>query len=206
MVIQQLPSFDPNPSLKTALRFLKKAGIKDFALIGRVATWVFLPIDRHQFTKDVDLAVLTADIDKIEKALKNNGLDVYQLPIGGVAVRETEFVADFIDRRLDDLDRLFREAIAYARRDVKILGEIVPVVSLNHLITMKLVSGEPKDDLDVKSLLMVKDINYDDLRPLVKRHLGAATANRLDVFAREVGLLRLRGSYEEWSVPVMTPF
>ncbi len=196
MVIQQFPSFDPNPSLKAALRLLKKAGIQDFALIGRVATWVFLPVDRHQFTKDVDLAVLTADIDKIEKALKRKGFKVYQLSIGGVAVREAELVMDFIDRRLDGLDRLFGESIAYARRDVEIFGEIVPVVSLNYLITMKLVTGEPKDDLDAKSLLMVKDINYDDLRQLVKRHLGAATANRLDVFAREAGLLLPRGSYK----------
>lgn len=60
---------------------------------------------------------------------------------------------------------------------------------------MKLVSGEPKDDLDAKSLLMVEGLHYDALRPLVKRHLGPATANRLDVFAREVGILPPKGSY-----------
>ena len=197
MVIHQIPTFDPNPSLKAALNFLRETGIQNFALIGRVATWVFLPTDRQQFTKDVDLAILTSDTAKIEEALKHKGLKTYPLPIGGVAVRESDLIVDFIDRRLDGLDFLFRKAIEYARRDVEIFGEIVPVVSLPYLIAMKLVSGETKDDQDAKSLLMVEELKYDDLRPLVKLHLGTGTANRLDVFAREVGLLPPKGSYKK---------
>ena len=38
-----------------------------------------------------------------------------------VAVREPEWTVDFIDRRLDGLDLLFREAIECARRDVEFL-------------------------------------------------------------------------------------
>ncbi len=197
MVLQQIPSFDPNPSLKTALGILQNAGVKDFALIGRVATWLYLPADRHQFTKDVDLAVLTTDSGKIESALKRKGFKVYQLPIGGVAVRESDFAVDFIDRRLDNFDPLFREAILNAERNVEVLGEIIPVVRLNYLIALKLVSGEPKDDLDAKLLLKVKGINYDDLRQLISKYLGRGTANRLDVFAQEVGLLPPKGSYSE---------
>ncbi len=83
MVIKQIPSFDPNPSLKAAHDLLQEIGIENFALIGRVATWVFLPTDRQQFTKDVDLAVLTGDLTKIEEALKQKGLKTYPLPIGG---------------------------------------------------------------------------------------------------------------------------
>ena len=181
MVIEQIPSFDPNPSLKAALDFLKETGIQNFALIARIATWVFLPTDRQQFTKDVDLVVLKKDSAKIEETLKQKGLKIHILPIGGVAVRESDLIVDFIDRRLDGLDLLFREAIENARKDVEIFGEIVPVVSLPYLITMKLVSGETKDDQDAKSLLMIEGIKYDDLRSLVKRHLGAGTANRLDV-------------------------
>lgn len=195
MELRQIPSFDPNPSLKAALCFLREADVVNFALIGRVATWVYLPSDRQQFTKDVDLAVLTTDISKIENVLTQRGLKVYRLPIGGVAVREPELVLDFIDRHQDGFDRLFKEAIDEARRDVTIFGEIIPVVNLNYLIAMKLVSGEPKDDLDVKSLLLVKDLNYAELRELVKHQLGKATANRLDVFAREVGLLPPKGVY-----------
>lgn len=192
----RLPSFDPNSSLKAALDFLQETGIEKFALIGRVATWVFLPEDRQQFTKDVDLAILISDVAKIEEALQNRGLTTYPLPIGGVAVRELNWVVDFIDRRLDGLDHLFREAIENARRDITIFDEIVPVVSLPYLITMKLVSGESKDDHDAKSLLTVEGLEYEKLRPLVKRHLGTGTANRLDVFAREAGILPQRGPYK----------
>ena len=81
-------------------------------------------------------------------------------------MRELDLIVDFIDRRLDGLDLLFREAIENARKDVEIFGEIVPVVSLPYLITMKLVSGETKDDQDAKSLLMIEGIKYDDLRSL----------------------------------------
>ena len=52
MVIHQIPSFNPNPSLKAALHFLREIGFQNYALIGRVATWVFLPTDLQQFTKD----------------------------------------------------------------------------------------------------------------------------------------------------------
>jgi len=165
-------------------------------LIARIATWVFLPTDRQQFTKDVDLVVLKKDSAKIEETLKQKGLKIHILPIGGVAVRESDLIVDFIDRRLDGLDLLFREAIENARKDVEIFGEIVPVVSLPYLITMKLVSGETKDDQDAKSLLMIEGIKYDDLRSLVKRHLGAGTANRLDVFSREIGIRPPRKPYK----------
>ena len=196
MVIQQIPSFDPNPSLKAAIDFLQEAKIDNYALIGRVATWVFLPADRQQFTKDVDLAILTRDSAKIEEVLKMKGFKTYPLSIGGVAVRESDIVVDFIDRRVDGLDLLFSEAIENARKDVEIFDRIVPVVNLPYLITMKLVSGENKDDQDAKSLLMVEGLKYEVLRQLVKRHLGTGTANRLDVFARDVGLLPARGSYK----------
>lgn len=196
MVVQKIPSFDPNPSLKAALEFLKENKIKDFALIGRIATWIFLPADRQQFTKDVDFAILSTETSKIEKALKGKGFKVYQLSIGGVAVREPNFVVDFIDRRLDGFNDLFQEAIANSRKDVKILEETIPVVDLNYLLTMKLVSGEPKDDLDVKALLKVEGLDFPKLRELVKKHLGSATANRLEVFAREVGVLPLKDSYK----------
>ncbi|MBF0353360.1 MAG: hypothetical protein HQM11_20200 [SAR324 cluster bacterium] len=196
MVIQQIPVFDPNPSLRSSLKLLRECGITNFALIGRIATWLYLPSDRQQFTKDVDFAILTQDSSKMEETLKQQGLKVHLLPIGGVAVRESDLIVDFIDRRLDGFDLLFREAIENARRDIEMFGEIVPVVSLQYLITMKLVSGEPKDDLDVKTLLLAEKIDYDGLRVLVKKYLGPVTANRLDVFAREVGILPPRGPYK----------
>lgn len=196
MVAKPVPSFDPNPSLSAVVGFLQEIGVTDFALIGRVATWLYLPEEVHQFTKDVDVAVLSADIAKIEQGLKAKGYTVYQLPIGGVAVRQPAFYVDFIDRRTDGLDQLFSEAIAKAQPGVVVNDVTMPLVRLDHLITMKLVSGTPKDDLDVRALLKVDGIHYPDLRKLVWHHLGVGTANRLDAFAREAGLLPPRTNYD----------
>ncbi len=195
MVVKAIPSFDPNPSLKAAVQLLNDLGITEFALIGRVATWLYLPEDAHQFTKDVDIAILTTKIASIEAALKTRGYQVYQLSIGGVAVREPDFFVDFIDRRVDGLDRLFSKAIQEARQDVVFFNEAIPVVGLHHLITMKMVSGEPKDDFDAKALLRVAGVQYSKLRKLVGHFLGMGSANRLDVFAREVGLLSPKAAY-----------
>jgi hypothetical protein len=63
----------------------------------------------------------------------------------------------------------------------------VSLVSLEFLLAMKLVSGEPKDEIDARRLLEREELRYEDARTIVDRHLGAASANRLDVLAREAG-------------------
>jgi hypothetical protein len=52
---------------------------------------------------------------------------------------------------------------------------------------MKLVSGEPKDEIDVRRLLQRQELRYQDARAIVEQPLGAASANRLDALAREAG-------------------
>jgi hypothetical protein len=63
----------------------------------------------------------------------------------------------------------------------------VSLVSLEYLVAMKLVSGEPKDEIDVRRLLQRQELRYQDARAIVEQHLGAASANRLDALAREAG-------------------
>ena len=69
---------------------------------------------------------------------------------------------------------------------------------VEYLVVMKMVSGEPKDDRDVKRLLEYATLNYTETRSVVSRHLGPVTADRLDVFAREAGRPELppRRKYE----------
>ena len=50
-----------------------------------------------------------------------------------------------------------------------------------------LVSGEPKDDIDVRRILQREELDYATARKIVESHLGAASANRLDAMAREAG-------------------
>lgn len=188
--------FDPNPSIRFALEFFLKAGISRFALIGKLAMWIYLEDEsQHEYTRDVDFAVFFREIIKIEDEASKQGLNYEQLHIGGIGIREKGLNIDFIDRRLHGVDQLFTEAIENASGEVYVDGNPIPVVSLEHLIAMKIVSGEPKDDKDLKTLLALKEVNYEKARSIVEKYLGSIIAERLDVFAREVGLLPKRGPY-----------
>ena len=61
------------------------------------------------------------------------------------------------------------------------------LASLEFLLAMKLVSGEPKDDIDARRILQREELQYIIARQIVESHLGAASANRLDALARETG-------------------
>ena len=188
--------FDPNPSIRFALKFFLKAGISRFALIGKLAMWVYIEDEsQHTYTKDVDFAVFSSEIVKIEEEASKQGLNYKQLHIGGIGIREKGLNIDFIDRRLHGVDQLFVEAIENASGEVHVDENPIPVVTVEHLIAMKIVSGEPKDDKDIITLLAVKEVNYEKARNIVEKYLGSITAERLDVFAREVGLLPKRGPY-----------
>lgn len=188
--------FDPNPSIRFALELFLKAGISRFALIGKLAMWMYIEDEsQHEYTKDVDFAVFLREIVKIEKEASKQGINYEQLHIGGIGIREKDLNIDFIDRRLHGVDQLFAEAIENASGEVYVDGNSIPVVSLEHLIAMKIVSGEPKDDKDLKTLLALNDVKYEIAKNIVEKYLGSITAERLDVFAREVGLLPKRGPY-----------
>jgi len=150
---------------------------------------------QHEFTKDADFAVLLNESAKIEKEATTLGANYNYLNIGGIGVREHGINVDFIDRRLSNVDPLFREAIENATGEVYVDEIKIPVVSLDYLIAMKMVSGEPKDDNDLKKLLSLQKADYQNVREIVRKHLGPITAERLDVFAREVGVLPKRKMY-----------
>ncbi|MCP4352634.1 MAG: hypothetical protein GY795_44830 [Desulfobacterales bacterium] len=195
-MIKKLPAFDPAPSVKLALDILKSAEVKNFALIGRIATWFYLDSDLHQFTKDVDFAVPLSVVKAIEQEIIFRKLNYCHLSIGGLGIREKEDIKiDFIDRRLRQTDRLFAEAIKEACSKAIVGSLEVPVVSLEHLVAMKMVSGEPKDDKDVRDLLMVKTIDYKKAKSIVEKYLGGYVADRLDISARDAGILPPRGPY-----------
>ncbi len=194
--IKEFQIFDPNPSLRFALKVFLKAGISRFALIGKLAMWVYMEDEsQHEYTKDVDFAVFFKETGKIEAEISRQGLHCNHLLIGGIGIREKGVNIDFIDRRLHHVDRLFGEAIEQASNEVYVDDILVPVVSLEHLIAMKIVSGEPKDDNDIRKLLELKNVNYKKARNITEKYLGPITAERLDVFARQAGLLPKRGPY-----------
>jgi hypothetical protein len=185
---ESLPHFDPRPAARVAASILRKVGAPH-AIIGRVAMWTYLPPEHQEFTKDVDFAVPAEFIAAIEAEVRRRKLGYRQLQIGDIGVRDGDVRLDFIDRRLHHA-ALFREAIDAARRSARVVsvGRVkLPLVPVEYLVAMKMVSGEPKDDGDVKRLLEHVKMNYRDARKIVARHLGSVTADRLDVFAREAG-------------------
>jgi len=186
-----LPRFDPNPSMKAALGILDAAGVP-FALAGRLAVWQYVPTEGQQFTKDVDFAVPHGHIDALVREARGRGFRVTDLNIGGAGIKAPRVMVDFIDRH-PELSALFAEAVRAAHKQPKkrwleFRGRRLPVVPMNYLITMKLVTFDPKDERDLTEMLMrLPNRGYAALRRLVKKHLGYIGAERLDVFARRVG-------------------
>ncbi|MBI2376149.1 MAG: nucleotidyltransferase [Deltaproteobacteria bacterium] len=177
--------FDPGPSVAAAVRALEADGSR-FVLIGGLALEAW-GVGRS--TKDVDFAVLVGAAESaaghFDAAFRK------PLRIGGVGIRDPEraIKIDFIDRRFyfRDLYRELMEEASAANRSVSVSGIEVPLVSLEYLLATKLVSGEPKDDFDVRRLLGLAGLDYRHAHALVLKHLGAATASRLEVMARDVG-------------------
>ena len=195
-VNKQFKTFDPNPSLKYALLLLAEARIKKFALIGKLAMWVHLEDEsQHQYTKDVDFAIILSDTKKIEELVNSKNLNFTQWQIGGIGLREQGINIDFIDRRLHGVTSLFNEAIENTSTEVSVEEETIPVVSLEYLVAMKAVSGEPKDENDLRILLSLEKLNYAKAKEIVVKHLGPITGERLDVFARTANILPKRGPY-----------
>ncbi len=193
---KRFQTFDPNPSLKYVTSLLLEAGITQYALIGKLAMWVNLDDEsQHQYTKDVDFAILLGDVEKIENLVKKKQLNFKQLRIGGIGLRESSINVDFIDRRLHGVAPLFHEAIEHATEFVSVEQESIPVVALEYLVAMKIVSGEPKDDHDLKILLSLEKLNYGEAKEIVVKHLGPITGERLEVFARAANILPKHGPY-----------
>lgn len=185
----KMPSFDPEPSVRAGVKILRAAGV-EFAVIGRVAVWMYVPPERQAYTKDVDFAVPPGAMPRVIEAARGSGLTLNPLTIGGWALRGKGVAVDFIDR-CPELGDLFAAAIRAARESgcrARVGRVSAPVVPVDFLIAMKVATGEPKDEADAEALIQtIPDAGYGPLRSLVRKHLGPAGALRLDVLARRVG-------------------
>lgn len=193
--VRRVPAFDPAPSARFAARALAGAHVAG-ALIGRLAVWAWLSDwSEHELTKDADFAVTRAGLLALRDWLRQQGLALRELPIGGVNVHDPAAAinVDFIERTRDgDLSPLFADAIeaaAGAGLVADIGGVSLPLVPAEHLAAMKLGTGRPeKDDRDVKRLLRgVPGLDVTRLRDLVARFLGPLGTNRLEEILSEIG-------------------
>jgi hypothetical protein len=199
--VRVLVPFDPRPSAKLAQELINEAGVS-CAVAGRLALWTYQKEHEQQLTKDLDLAVPLEEIGRLEQVARARGYDVQPLRIGGFAIRASEGLRiDFIDRRLHGVAPLYRDAVRAAkeRKATVTIGDVtLPVVSPEYLLAMKLVSGEPKDDQDVRSLLRMGTLDYARARGIAAQFLGPLVADRLDALARDVGRPEVppRGEYD----------
>ncbi len=182
--------FDIEASVAFAVETLQRANVVG-ALIGTARTWFDLPPDAQYQTKDIDIAIREEDAAWVEKALRDMGVEPSSSEIGGVCVElpAKGIKVDFIDRRIA-LSGLFREAlrVTQERNDTVEFGETkILSVPLEYLVAMKLVPAREKDDLVLDAMLREAEFEYDVARDIVERHLGPASANRLDAMARRAG-------------------
>ncbi len=188
------PFFDPRESARFADEVLRASRAKG-ALIGKIAVWGYLPDpDKQQNTKDLDIAVSRASLRKIRDWLIERGIRPLELPIGGVKVRDPDrnVNVDFIERSQNgDLSALFEEAVEaaiQARLTLAIDDRLVlPLVPAEHLVAMKIGTGEAKDERDAIQLIREVRLDVVEIRRLAARHLGVAGANRFEAILRDIG-------------------
>jgi hypothetical protein len=150
-IVGEVQPFDPLPSVSAAADVLAGQGV-NFALIGGLSLEAW---GMPRATKGVHFAVPVGAAERAAAALRGPATDVRPLRSGGVGVRDSKrgLRVDLVDRRFH-FEALFTEAIEEAVRSgrkARAAGRVVPLVSLECLLAMKLVSGEPRDDVDVRS-------------------------------------------------------
>lgn len=199
-----LATFDPKPSLRFGSKVLGELKA-EHALIGKVAMWYWLENTAdHEYTKDVDFAVLRESMPAIIEKLSASNVQIRPLSIGGVnAISETAGIrADFIDRSSEewgDLQDLYKNAIAQAAQaEDRFSG--IPVASPEYLVTMKIGAATDKDERDaIRLIAKVHDLDVDRARELVKRFLGPSGIGRLEECLRRAGHPKARRAYTESS-------
>ena len=192
---RRLPEFNPGPSgelVSEIFRDLKISGV----LIGRLAVWAWLPdTEDHAFTKDLDMAVSTPSVYSIRRFAADKQIQTADLPIGGINLSHPEknINVDFIDRSSEDFGdfrTLFEAAIeeaAASERTVVVGQNIIPLVSAEHLIAMKMVAHTKKDEEDIKRLLKTVGVDVQTLREVTARFLGPLGRSYLETLLGSVG-------------------
>lgn len=198
----KLPVFDPNPSGRFVRRVLDETGVRGI-LIGRLAVWVWLSEEKnHAFTKDMDIAVTQEGLNRIRNWLNDQNIQYLGLEIGGISVDHAgQINVDFITRccEFGDFSPLFEDAIHHATEHGETIeagnGRLA-VVSPEHLVAMKIGTGEKKDEDDAAALLRDADIHISNTRSIILRFLGPGSLSRFEVMLRNIGHPDARSGYK----------
>lgn len=155
---------------------LAKAGAIDIAVAGGVAMQ-FYGSDR--LTKDVDF-LATAIPRKIKK--------VKMLTFGGIAgSTPTGLPVDLIVRD-DQYQSLYEEALENSSKRMY----RVPFVKREYLAAMKLAARRDKDEIDLKTLIRLGELDLSKTKQIIRRHLGLFAVDEFDSYVAEVEWLKVR--------------
>ena len=166
---------------------LLAANAVESAVIGSVALAVHGYV---RATRDLDLGVTilsVRDLRRVADALRATGCEVTVSEpapdddLGGVVtVAGPDFdPIQIVNLRAPDgrRSKLAKDAVSSAKR---MPGIDLPVVDVPHLVALKLISGAPRDDLDVVELLAANPGEKDAAMSLCKTHrLGTRLATLL---------------------------
>ncbi len=117
---------------------------------------------------------LTMDVDFVADR-KIEGLPVQgEITFGGDKLLSPDGVpVDWIVRE-DGYAPLYEEALLKAE---EVEGQEYKVVTLPYLAAMKLVAGRPKDELDLMGVLVSDDLDVEETRGIILKHLGQYAAD-----------------------------
>jgi hypothetical protein len=139
--------------LRAVLHALDRDGI-DYALVGGLAVAVW---GAPRATKDVDLLIQPADLERAMQALRTCGFTLSALPFefkDGTTMQRVSKVDPSGDLMTVDLMMVDRNlASAWASRQRLPLGqEQVVVISRDALIAMKALAARPQDLADIQNM------------------------------------------------------
>jgi hypothetical protein len=130
---------------------------------------------------------LTADLDVI--ANDRLGYTGEPLSFGGVRTREGTVPLDVIVR-----DDEWRDLYVAALMSAVMVDNITPpVVTPEFLVAMKMVAGRPKDEADVRYLVLTEDFDREVAESVVRQYLGAYAVKELRSLIAEAERRRSRG-------------
>lgn len=177
-------AFSIEASSRFAKRVIDETGV-DAVVIGRFAVWGWVAdIKRHAATKDLDLAVQHSEYPYVDAWVNRSGLFCRPLSIGGINVMHgaSGVNVDFIDRSsatMGDFSGLFSEAVRQSVAEGYELeweGVTLTVVVPEYLVAMKMATGEPDDERDVRALVLSEDadVDVDEVRDIIRRWVPGA--------------------------------
>jgi hypothetical protein len=177
---KRLPSYDElMDAAEGVAEQAEVAGDDEVAIVGGLAMQVW---GSPRLTADLDV-IAASDLD----------YEGEPLSFGGVRTREgTEEKPIDLDVivRDDEWTELYQDALENA---IEVTDVPLPVVIPEFLVPMKMVAGRPRDEGDVRYLVLREDFDQKKAEDIVREHLGPYAVRELRAIVEEAKWRKSRG-------------